>query len=273
MLCLKNRGKNVRAIRILKGNHNHLYIRTNHVCVVLCIILCLYGRVAFGQLSPYVPYLQNPLPLLTNPAINPVALAAYARSFSSFAWSNPGVSLYSPWTPFAGSGVVAPQSWYPQAGIAGTLVPFVNPFAGLSANPFVSPFANPYTAAALYYAAAVTPDVSGTWTGVWTSTYLAGGVTTGDLSITLAQSGTSVTGTVAFFLNKILKFGADVAGSVDANTLNLTSTVIPGAGGTKSFDVTITATVTDTTMNGTYIAINNVTANIAEEGTFTATRL
>ncbi|MGA1795149.1 MAG: hypothetical protein ACMUIL_04730 [bacterium] len=264
----------MRALRILKENRAHLCIQTNHVCALLCIILCLYGRAAFGQLPPYVPYVQSPLPWLTNLAINPSAqAAAYARSFSPFAWINPALSLYNPWTSLGGYGVADRPSWYPQASIAGSLVPFANTLAGPFANPFVSPFANPYTAAAFYYAAAVTADVSGTWTGVWTSTYLAGGVTTGDLSITLAQSGSAVTGTVAFFLNKILKFGADVAGSVDVNTLSLTSTVIPSAGGTKSFDVTISATVTDTSMKGTYIAINNVTGNIAEEGTFTATRL
>ncbi|MGA1845098.1 MAG: hypothetical protein ACMUIS_11100 [bacterium] len=264
----------MRAIRILKENHTHPCIQTKHVCALLCIILCLYGRAAFGQLPPYAPYVQNPLPLLTNLTINPAAQSGvYARSFSPFAWINPALSLYNPWTSFGGYGVVDRSFWYPQASIAGSLAPFASTLASPFASPFVSPFASPYSAAALYYAAAVTADVSGAWTGVWTSTYLAGGVTTGDLSITLVQSGTTVTGTVAFFLNKILKFGADVAGSVDVNTLTLTSTVIPSAGGTKSFDVTITATVTDTSMKGTYIAINNVTGNIAEEGTFTATRL
>lgn len=268
----------MRAIRILKGSIRHLCIRTSMVCALLCIILCLYGGSVFGQLPPYVPYIQNPLALLTNLTINPSAqVAAYARPFSPFSWINPALSLYNPWTSFGGYGVVDRTSWYPQASIAGGLIPFANPFVSSFANPFANPFAssfaNPYTAAALYYAAAVTADVSGTWTGVWTSTFLPGGITTGDLSITLAQSVSDVTGTVAFFLNKILKFGADVVGVVDIDTLTLTSTVIPGAGGTKSFDVTIKATVTDITMNGTYVAINNVTGNIAEEGTFTATRL
>jgi len=272
----------MRAIRILKEGIRHSCIRASHVLALICIILCLYWSPVFGQLTSYAPYIQNPLSILTNLTINPSAqLAAYARSFSPFAWINPAISLYNPWTFTGGYGVVNQPSWYPQASVAGSLIPFANPFVSsftnpfvsAFANPFVSAFANPYTAAALYYAAAVTPDVSGTWTGVWTSTFLAGGVTTGDLSITLAQLGTDVTGTVAFFLNKILKFGAEVVGVVDVNTLTLTSTVIPGAGGTKSFDVTITATVTDITMNGTYIAINNVTGKIVEEGTFTATKL
>jgi hypothetical protein len=133
--------------------------------------------------------------------------------------------------------------------------------------------ANPYTAAAFYYAAAVPADVSGSWAGTWTSSFLAGGVITGELSMTFAQVDVDVTGTAVFLLNKILKYGAYVAGTVDGNILSLNSTVTTSVTGTMTFDVTMVATVNGASMEGTYEVLNLATGLISEQGTFVATRL
>jgi hypothetical protein len=215
---------------------------------------------ASGQIFPYLPFFQQYLPSFSNSYINP-----YAATNPYFG-INPYLGIFNQSPLFSNPFSFSTSSFYPQANVAGGLIPFT------SFN--LNPFGFPYIPAATYFAAALTPvDVAGAWSGVWVSTFLAGGVTTGDLSITLAQSGTDVTGTVAFFLNKILKFGADVVGTVEGNILTLTSTVVPGVGGTKTFDVTISATVNGIEMDGTYLVINNVTLNTAEEGTFVATRL
>ncbi|MGA1840162.1 MAG: hypothetical protein ACMUIU_06000 [bacterium] len=229
------------------------------VCVFVFLVFFMQSIPASGQIFPYLPFFQQYLPSLSNLFINPYAAANPYYSL------NPYLGLLNQSPLFNNPFSLNTSSLYPQASVAGGLIPFT----GFNLNPF----GLPYIPAATYFAAALTPvDVAGAWAGVWVSTFLPGGVTTGDLSITLAQSGTDVTGTVAFFLNKILKFGADVVGTVEGNILTLTSTVLT-VGGTKTFDVTISATVNGIEMDGTYLAINNVTASIAEEGTFTATRL
>jgi len=230
---------------------------------LLCVMIAFS---ASAQILPYFSPIQLNSSQLWNPYLNPLYAPATNFGIPSYGSLSPYQWLYSPFSVLNNLVSLNKTTLYPQASLAGSLIPFT-PF-------YWNPFTVPYNAAGTYFASAVTDvDVAGTWSGVWISTFLAGGVTTGDLSLTLAQSGTNVTGTVAFFLNKILKFGADVVGSVEGNILTLTSTVIPGAGGTKSFDVTITATVNVASMDGTYLVINNVTGNIAEEGTFTATRL
>jgi hypothetical protein len=214
---------------------------------------------ASGQVFPYFPLFQQYLPSLSSFFINPYAAT------NPYLGINPYLGLLNQSPLFNNPFSLNTSSLYPQASVAGGLIPFT------SFN--LNPFSLPYVPAASYFAAAVTPvDVAGAWSGVWVSTFLAGGVTTGDLSLTLAQSGTDVTGTVAFFLNKILKFGADVVGTVEGNILTLTSTVVT-VGGTKTYDVTISAIVNGIEMDGTYVIINNVTVSTAEEGTFTATRL
>ena len=128
------------------------------------------------------------------------------------------LSLYNPYQSFNAIGI---NSSYPQATQAGGLVPFArffpysyplsfNPYGGFipTGYPPTLPYTPVYNISAGYYVAAATTleDVSGTWAGSWVSSYLAGGVTTGDLSMTFAQADTSVTGTIAFLLNKILTF-------------------------------------------------------------------
>lgn len=235
---------------------------------------------AFGQLSFIPPYFQSFVPTFSNSIYG-------APSFSNVI--NPYASIYNPFSFYGGFNPVTRVSYYPQASVAGSLIPFTNPFASSFANPFassfsnpllssfanplLSPLANPYTAAAFYYAAAVPADVSGTWAGTWTSSFLAGGVITGELSITLAQADIDVTGTAVFLLNKILKYGAYVIGTVDGNILTITSTVTTSVTGTMTFDVTMVATVNGTTMEGTYEVISLATGLISEQGTFIANRL
>lgn len=244
---------------IIRGSNSCNISRIVLVCLFLFLVFCMKSIPASGQIFPYLPFFQQNLPSLSNFFINPYVVTNPYFSI------NPYLGLLNQSPLFNNPFSLNISSLYPQANIAGGLIPFT------SFN--LNPFGLPYIPAATYFAAALTPvDVAGTWAGVWVSTFLAGGVTTGDLSITLAQSGTDVTGTVAFFLNKILKFGADVVGTVEGNILTLTSTVVT-VGGTKTFDVTISATVNGIEMDGTYLVINNVTASTAEEGTFTATRL
>ena len=235
---------------------------------------------AFGQISFIPPYFQSILPTFSN--------SIYGASSLSSA-INPYASIYNPFSFYSGFNSVTRAPYYPQASIAGSLIPFANPFVSSFANPFtssfanpfassftnplLSPLANPYTAAAFYYAAAVPADVSGTWAGTWTSSFLAGGVITGELSVTLAQIDADVTGTAVFLLNKILKYGAYVVGTVDGNLLTLTSTVVTSVTGTMTFDVTLVATVNGTSMEGTYEVISLATGLISEQGTFVATRL
>ena len=249
---------------IIKNVFGQISVRNISVYLIFCVISFTWSLPALGQIFSYSPYAQPYLSLFSNP-FSYTFNTSYNR-ISPYSGINPNIGLYNPFLLLNAFNSINSTSLYPQANLAGNLIPIT----GFYANPF----AYPYNAAGAYFAAAVTPvDVAGTWSGVWTSTFLAGGVTTGDLSITLAQVETDVTGTLAFFLNKILKFGADVVGTVSGNTLNLTSTVIPAVGGTKSFDVTITATVNAGSMEGTYFIINNVTGNTAEEGTFYANRL
>ncbi|MGA1795141.1 MAG: hypothetical protein ACMUIL_04690 [bacterium] len=235
---------------------------------------------AFGQLSVIPPYFQSLVPTFSNSIYG-------APSFSNVI--NPYASIYNPFSLYSGFNSFSRTAYYPQARVAGSLIPFGSPFASSYANPFVSsfsspfassfansfvnPFANPYTAAAFYYAAAVPADVSGTWAGTWTSSFLAGGVITGELSMTLAQADSDVTGTAVFLLNKILKYGAYVVGTVDGNVLTINSTVTTSVTGTMIYDVTMVATVNGTTMEGTYEVINLSTALISEQGTFVANRL
>jgi len=226
------------------------------IILVFGLLLFMSVIMARGQFLPYLPYYSQPyFPFPTIPY------------FSPYIGTNPYIGLYNPFSFLNSTTSLIGSPIYPQASVAGSLIPFT----GLYPSPFI-PF---YSAAAVnYIAAAVIPaDVSGTWSGVWVSTFLAGGITTGDLSMTLAQAGADVTGTTAFFLNKILKFGADVVGTVEGNALTLTSTIVPSLLGTKSFDVTISAIVNGGSMEGTYVVINNVTGLVAEEGTFTAVRL
>lgn len=235
-------------------------LRSGIFCLFIFLVFCMQNIPASGQIFPYTSFLQQYLPLASNLYINPY------NTSSPYFRINPYLGLYNQFPEFNNPFSFSTSLFYPQANIAGGLIPFT----GFNANPF----GFPYIPAAAYIAAALTPaDVAGAWSGIWVSTFLAGGVTTGDLSITLAQAEIDVTGTVAFFLNKILKFGADVGGTVDGNTLTLSSTVVPSVGGTKTFDVTISATVNGIGMEGTYLVINNVTGSIAEEGTFTANKL
>ena len=245
---------------------DHFVFRPKAAFIMSCLIFSLWGLQAWAQVFPYSAYTQPYLPIFPSPyALNYTLNTAFNR-IGAYNLINPFIGAYNSLSVLNAQPAFNGTSTYPQANLAGGLIPF----SSFYANPFLLP----YNAAGAYFAAAVIPaDVAGTWSGVWTSTFLAGGVTTGDLSLTLAQVESDVTGTVAFFLNKILKFGADVAGTVSGNALTLTSTVIPGVGGTKSFDVTITATVNGSSMDGTYLVINNVTGNIAEEGTFYANML
>jgi hypothetical protein len=179
---------------------------------------------------------------------------------------NPYLGLYNPFSVFNSYSSFNNTPFFPQANVAGGLIPFTSLYA--------NPFAFPYTAAANYFIAQVLPaNVAGTWSGVWTSTFLAGGVIVGDISMTLTQTDTEVAGTAVFLLNKILKYGAYVVGTVEGNTLTLTSTITTSVTGTMTYDVTFTATVTDLSMEGTYVVINLATGLVAEEGTFAATRL
>jgi len=242
------------------------------LCLAFFCISMVGWTPAFGQLFFIPPYFQSFLPAFSNSIYG-------APSFSSAI--NPYASIYNPFSLYSGFNSVTRASYYPQASIAGSLIPFANPFVSSFANPFVnsfanpfvSPLANPYTAAAFYYAAAVPADVSGTWSGTWTSSFLAGGLITGELSMTFAQVDIDVTGTAVFLLNKILKYGAYVAGTVDGNILTLNSTVTTSVAGTMTFDVTMVATVNGTSMEGTYEVINLTTGLISEQGTFVATRL
>lgn len=251
---------------IMKKVFYHLVFRPRVACIMSFLIFSLWGLQALAQIFPYSPYTQPYFQLFPNPyTVNYTPNTVFNR-IGAYNGINPFIGVYNSFSVLNALSALNGTSLYPQANIAGGLVPF----SSFYANPFLLP----YNAAGAYFAAAVIPaDVAGSWSGVWTSTFLAGGVITGDLSLTLAQVESDVTGTVAFFLNKILKFGADVVGSVSGNELTLTSTVIPGAGGTKTFDVTIAATVSGSSMDGTYLVINNVTGNIAEEGTFYANRL
>lgn len=246
------------------------------IIIVILFTLLFSQKIVSAQLLGY-PFI--------NQAYLPVNLGLYNNTYNlnPYYGISPYLSLYNPLV--QNISLLNRTSTAAQASIAGALVPFANPLT-TAYNPFSSilansltPFATPvnylYNAAVARYIAATTvpANVSGSWAGIWVSTFLAGGVTTGDLSITLAQLDIDVTGTVVFLLNKVLKFGAEVVGTVTGNSLILTSTVIPSAGGTKSFDVTLAATVIGNEMEGTYVVVNNVTGNTAEEGTFTATRL
>lgn len=233
----------------------------------LIFLTCLIVIVpVFGQILNYVPYTQLSLFPFSNPySIN-------YNGLSSFSLLSPYVAGYNPYLnpTFNALGTLSrtfsyPQL-YPQANVNGSLVPF--------ANPVFNPLPLPYNIAASYFAAALIPaDVSGTWFGQWASSFLAAGVVVGELSITLAQNGTDVTGTAVFLLNKVLKYGAYVTGTVEGDVLTLNSTIVTSATGTMTFDVTIVATVAGTSMEGTYEVINLATGLISEQGTFTATRL
>ena len=229
------------------------------ICFLITLLFALGSIPAFGQIFPYSPYLQSYLPLASNSYLNNYGL------FPSTNFSTPYLGFYNPFSSLNSFPSFNRVPFYPQASIAGGLVPFT----GFFANPL--PF--PYSAAA-YFAAAVTPaDVSGTWAGTWVSTFLTGGVISGEISMTLTQNGTDVNGTAVFLLNKILKYGAYVVGIVEGNTLKLTSSVVTSVTGTMVFDVEIIATVTDIGMEGTYVVISLATGLVAEEGTFIATRL
>ena len=230
---------------------------------ILIILFSFSGNIpAFGQIFPYSPYVQSYLPL---------ASSSYINNYNPFPLTNflnPYLGLYNPFSSlnsFASLNRNPFYPTYPQASIAGGLVPFTSFFA--------NPFTFPYSAAAYFAAAAIPADVSGSWAGTWVSTFLAGGVITGDISMTLTQNGTEVAGTAVFLLNKILKYGAYVVGTVEGNTLTLTSSVVTSVTGTMVFDVEIIATVTDIGMEGNYVIISLATGLVAEEGTFTATRL
>jgi len=243
----------------------------NLFVVSLFILVFLFAsRQTYGQLLPYFPY----SPTLANPLFNSI-LTGIPNGLTT-----PYYPLFSPFSVFNNIGAVSNTGYNsvnsilpitrlalpPQATIAGGLLPFT--------NPLVNPFLSPYSIAASYFAAALVPaDVAGSWAGQWISTFLTAGIITGDLSITLAQVGSDVTGTAVFLFNKILKFGASVVGTVEGNALTLTSTVVTSPLGTMTFDVTFVATVTNDTMEGTYEVINLITGLIAEQGTFTAVRL
>jgi len=230
------------------------------VCVLICFFCSIGSIPAQGQIFPYSSYGQPYFSFFSNPYFNPY------NSVTSANFINPFIGLYNPFSTFNNFSSFSGTPYYPQASIAGGLVPF--------ANPYTNPFVFPYNAAAAYFAAAVTPaDVAGSWAGTWTSIFLAGGVITGEISMTLTQSGTEVTGTAVFLLNKILKYGAYVVGTVEGNTLTLTSSVVTSVTGTMVFDVEIIATVTDIGMEGSYVVISLATGLVAEEGTFTAIRL
>lgn len=249
-----------------------IHVRAYYIFFIIATIFCLHllSSHCAGQILPYLPFTQSYTPFYSNPYIG-AGILPYNRIsqytfLNPYNISNPYIGFYNPFSvlnsafsQFAGS------SLYPQASVAGGLVPF-NSY-------LINPFVPPYFAAAAYFAAVTTADVSGSWSGTWLSTFLAAGAVAGDLSITLAQNGTEVTGTAAFLLNKVLKYGATVVGTVDGNLLTLTSTVVTSIAGTMVFDVTITATVTDLTMEGTYSVINLSTGLLAEEGTFIASRL
>ncbi|MGA1840156.1 MAG: hypothetical protein ACMUIU_05970 [bacterium] len=245
--------------------HRYLNKKVVNCCLLFTfLIFCSFIMVnisADGQIFPFPPYIQPFIPLASNtynfssynPAIPASLTSPYLGLYNPFPLFNYNFSPFSS-TPF-----------FPQATAAGSLVPFT--------SFYTTPFPLPYTAAA-YFAAAVLPaNVAGTWAGVWTSTFLLGGVITGEISMTLTQTDTEVAGTAVFLLNKILKYGAYVVGTVDGNILTLNSTIVTSVTGTMTYDVTFTATVTDLSMEGTYVVINLATGLVAEEGTFTATRL
>ncbi|MBN2372288.1 hypothetical protein JXL19_00670 [bacterium] len=235
---------------------------------VILILFIMESLPVCGQILPYSLLTQLYLPLLSNNYFN-------NYSTNSLFNTNPYIGLYSSglyntlpaYNTYNSFAALNRTPYYPQATLAGSLIPFGNPY-------YTNPFLFPYNAAAVYFAAAVTPaNVAGSWAGQWVSTLLTAGVVTGDLSITLAQNDTDVSGTAVFLLNKILKYGAYVVGTVEGNVLTLTSTVVTSPTGTMTYDVSITATVTDTFMEGTYKVINLSTGLVTEQGSFTANRL
>ncbi|MGA1790394.1 MAG: hypothetical protein ACMUIM_02830 [bacterium] len=245
---------------LFKGIINHRSFLNIFMCVLICFFCSIVSVPAQGQIFPYSSNVQSYFSFFSNPYFNPYS------SVTSANWGNPFIGLYNPFPTFNNFSSFNGTPYYPQASIAGGLVPFAAPYA----NPFVLP----YNAAAAYFAAAVTPaDVAGSWAGTWVSTFLAGGVITGEISMTLTQNGTEVAGTAVFLLNKILKYGAYVVGTVEGNTLTLTSSVVTSVTGTMVFDVEIVATVTDIGMEGSYVVISLATGLVSEEGTFIATRL
>jgi hypothetical protein len=231
------------------------------VFLLICSFSVMGNISAQGQIFPYSPYIQPFFPLSSNTYnLNP-----YSSGIPT-SLTNPYLGLYNPFSLFNSFSYFNRAPLYPQATAAGGLIPFT--------SFYTNPFAFPYNAAAAYFAAAVLPaDVAGAWAGVWTSTFLLGGVITGEISMTLTQTDTEVAGTAVFLLNKILKFGAYVVGTVDGNILTLNSTITTSVTGTMTYDVTFIATVTDVSMEGTYVVINLATGLVAEEGTFAATRL
>lgn len=250
--------------------HKYLNKKLINCCILFVfLIFCSFSIIgnilAEGQIFPFSPYIQPFIPLASNtynlnsynPAVPSSLTSPYLGLYNPFSRFNYSFSLFN-------SAPFYPQV-YPQATAAGSLIPF--------ASFYTNPFPLPYTAAA-YFAAAVLPaDVAGTWAGVWTSTFLLGGVITGEISMTLTQTDIEVAGTAVFLLNKILKYGAYVVGTVEGNILTLNSTITTSVTGTMTYDVTFIATVTDISMEGTYVVINLATGLVAEEGTFTATRL
>lgn len=233
-------------------------------CVfTLVLLICLTGTIAaLGQFFPYFPFSQPYFPVFSNTYLNNYI------GFSPFNGFNPyitGYNAFPAYNALTSFNALNTPPFYPQASVSGGLIPF--------GSIYTNPLAFPYSAAAYFAAAVIPADVSGTWAGQWISTYLTAGIITGELSMTLAQSDVNVTGTSVFLLNKILKYGAYVIGTVEGNVLTLNSTVVTSATGTMTFDVTIIATVNDVNMEGTYEVINLVTGLITEQGTFTATRI
>jgi len=245
---------------LLKGIIDRQFFLNIFVCVLICFLSSIISIPAQGQIFPFSSNFPSYFSFFSNPYFNPYS------SVTSSNFVNPFVGLYNPFPTFNNFSSYNVSPYFPQASIAGGLVPFAAPYA--------SPFIFPYNAAAAYFAAAVTPaNVAGSWAGTWVSTFLTGGVISGEISMTLTQNGTDVTGTAVFLLNKILKYGAYVVGTVEGNTLTLTSSVVTSVTGTMVFDVEIVATVTDIGMEGSYVVISLATGLVSEEGSFTAIRL
>lgn len=104
-----------------------------------------------------------------------------------------------------------------------------------------------------------TVDVTGTWSGTWTS---SNDIDHGNLAATLTQSGTSVSGTVSITESPCISSGS-VSGTVSGN--NVVFGVVSGTD-----TITYTATCTSTSMSGTYSV--NTGECAGDTGTFSMTK-
>ncbi|MEW5804233.1 MAG: hypothetical protein AB1847_19225 [bacterium] len=185
----------------------------------------------------------------------------------------------------------AQYTWgnYPAAGY--TLSPFLNnlanpyalgvpftQFGGTQLSPSYfyygpavsSPFRGAAAAGPYFINALLPADVIGSWSGTWTDST---GLATGDMSLTLAQALSGISGTLALTIGGLARYGCAVSGVIDVDTLSISGTGLISSKLLLPYTITMDASVAGTAMTGTFTVTDRLLGTILQTGTFTANKL